>query len=56
MLDILRIGLDFVNGNIEFRDNKGEVIIFVALVFWIFTYAMSRVSGRIERHLGVGER
>ncbi len=56
MLDILRIGLDFVNGNIEFRDNKGEVIIFVALVFWIFTYGMSYVSGRIERHLGVGER
>ena len=56
MLDILRIGLDFVNGNIEFRDNKGEVIIFVALVFWIFTYAMSYVSARIERHLGVGER
>ena len=56
MLDILRIGLDFVNGNIEFRDNKGEVIIFVALVFWIFTYGMSYVSARIERHLGVGER
>jgi general L-amino acid transport system permease protein len=56
MLDILRIGLDFVNGNIEFRDNKGEVIIFVALVFWIFTYGMSYVSGHIERHLGVGER
>ena len=56
MLDILRIGLDFVNGNIEFRDNKGEVIIFVALVFWVFTYGMSYVSGRIERHLGVGER
>ena len=56
MLDILRIGLDFVNGNIEFRDNKGEVIIFVAIVFWIFTYAMSYISGRIERHMGVGER
>ena len=56
MLDILRIGLDFVNGNIEFRDNKAEVIIAVALVFWIFTYGMSYVSGRIERHLGVGER
>ena len=56
MLDILRIGLDFVNGNIEFRDNKGEVIIFVALVFWIFCYGMSYVSGRIERRLGVGER
>lgn len=56
MLDILRMGLDFVNGNIEFRDNKGEVIIFVALVFWIFCYGMSHISGRIERHLGVGER
>ena len=56
MLDILRIGLDFVNGNIEFRDNKAEVIIFVALVFWVFCYGMSYVSGRIERHLGVGER
>lgn len=56
MLDILRIGLDFVNGNIEFRDNKGEVIIAVALVFWIFTYGMSYISGRVERRLGVGER
>ena len=56
MLDILRIGLDFVNGNIEFRDNKGEVIIFVALVFWIFCYGMSYISGHIERRLGVGER
>ncbi len=56
MLDILRIGLDFVNGNIEFRDSKAEVIIFVAIVFWIFTYAMSYISGRIERRLGVGER
>lgn len=56
MIDILRMGLDFVNGNIEFRDNKGEVIIFVAIVFWIFCYAMSYISGRIERHMGVGER
>ncbi len=56
MLDILRIGLDFVNGNIEYRDNKAEVIIFVALVFWVFCYGMAYVSGRIERHLGVGER
>ena len=56
MIDILRMGLDFVNGNIEFRDNKGEVIIFVAIVFWIFCYAMSYISGRIERCLGVGQR
>ncbi len=56
MIDILRMGLDFVNGNIDFRGNKGEVIIFVAIVFWIFTYGMSYISGRIERHMGVGQR
>lgn len=56
MIDILRMGLDFVNGNIDFRGNKGEVIIFVAVVFWLFTFAMSYISGRVERHMGVGQR
>ena len=31
-------------------------LVFAALVYWIFTFAFSRVSQRIEKKLGVGER
>jgi general L-amino acid transport system permease protein len=56
MLDIVEIGRVFVQGNPEYRGNAREVFVFLAVVFWIFTYGMSYVSGHIERHLGVGER
>ena len=56
MLDVVEIGRAFIQGNPEFLDNARELFIFLAIVFWIFTYAMSYVSGRIERHMGVGQR
>jgi general L-amino acid transport system permease protein len=31
-------------------------LVFAALVYWIFTFAFSRVSQRLEKKLGVGER
>ena len=56
MLDVVEISRAFIQGNPEFLADAREVFIFLAAVFWIFTYGMSYVSGRIERHLGVGER
>ena len=56
MLDVVEIGRSFIQGNTEFLDNALELFVFLALVFWVFTYSMSYVSRGIERNLGVGER
>ena len=56
MLDIVEIGRAFILGNTEYRASARELFVFVALVFWVFTYGMSYVSRRVERQLGVGER
>ena len=56
MLDILEMGRSIVQGNVQFTDNGRENLIFVAVVFWLFTYTMSYASRRVERHLGVGRR
>ena len=40
----------------EFIDDRIEAYIFVAIVFWAVAFMMSRISQRIERTLGVGER
>ena len=56
MLDVLEIGRVFIQGNTEYLSRAQELFIFLALVFWVFTYGMSYVSRRIERHLGVGVR
>ena len=61
MLDIVEISRKFAttyveNGMLPYLDDVRELFLFLALVFWIFTYGMSYVSGRIERHMGVGER
>ena len=40
----------------EFIDDRIEAYIFVAVVFWAVAFMMSRISQRIERTLGVGER
>ncbi len=56
MLDLVEMGRVAIQGNIEFVDNGREVYLFIAVVFWIFTFSMSYVSRRIERALGVGRR
>ncbi len=56
MLDIVEVGKTFVVGNTEYQQDAQEMFVFVALVFWVFTYGMSYVSRKVERHLGVGER
>ena len=56
MLDIVEVSRVFISGNTKYLSNAAEVFLFVALVFWIFTYGMSYVSGAVEKHLGVGVR
>ena len=61
MLDIVELSRKFATtyvegGMLPYLDDVHEVFIFLAVVFWIFCFGMSYVSGRIERHLGVGER
>jgi len=52
----VEIGRAGLSGNIEFQDNGMEVYLFLALVFWVFTFSMAYISRRIERSLGVGRR
>ena len=56
MLDILEFGRAFIQGNTEYLDDIHELLIFLAVIFWIFCYTMSYVSQRVEDHLGVGRR
>ena len=56
MTDIVRIGRAFISGNPTFQHSSLELFVFLAVVFWIFTYSMSYVSKRAERHMGVGIR
>ena len=56
MLDIVEISRAFIQGNAEYLASAKELFIFLALVFWVFTYTMSYVSGRVEEYLGVGRR
>ena len=56
MLDVVAIGRSFIQSNPEYLPNARELFVFLAIVFWIFTYGMSYVSGKVEEHLGVGQR
>ena len=56
MLDLVEVGRTIVVGRPEYQGNVQEMFIFVALVFWVFTYGMSYVSRKVEQYLGIGER
>jgi len=56
MLDVVEISRAFIQGNTQYISSAKELFIFLALVFWIFTYTMSYVSRKVEEHLGVGQR
>ncbi len=56
LLDIVGIGRAVVLGNPEWLGSQREVYVFLAAVFWVFTYAMSYASRRLESTLGVGTR
>ncbi|MBN1148726.1 MAG: amino acid ABC transporter permease [Anaerolineales bacterium] len=54
--ELLGIGRAVINTDPEFVQLQLEVYTFIALVFWIFSYAMSYSSRQLEAALGVGER
>ncbi|MBT8200718.1 MAG: hypothetical protein KJO36_09390, partial [Acidimicrobiia bacterium] len=59
LFDILLIAKNVVPNQSQpfnFLGSIKENLVVVALVYWIFTFIFSRVSQRIERNLGVGER
>ncbi len=56
LLDIVGIGKSVVLGNPQWIGSQREVYLFLAAVFWVFTYAMSYASRRLESTLGVGIR
>ena len=55
LLDLLSIGRS-VLAQPEFMGLQTEVYLFVAAVFFVFSYAMSYASYRLEAALGVGKR
>ena len=59
LFDILLIAKNVIPNQSQpfnFLGSIKENLIFVAVVYWIFTFIFSRVSQRIEKNLGVGER
>ena len=56
MLDVVEISRAYIQGNTEYLSSARELFIFLALVFWVVCYTMSYISGKVEDHLGVGQR
>lgn len=54
--ELLGIGKSILGSSPEFVRLQAEVYIFIAVVFWIFSYFMSQASRQLEIALGVGER
>jgi general L-amino acid transport system permease protein len=56
MLDVVEISRAFIQGNPEYLPSSRELFIFLALVFWVFTYTISYIGQTVEQHMGVGQR
>ena len=52
----LKGNADSAIAQFEFTPDRIEAYLFVALIFWIVAFMMSRISQRVERAQGVGER
>lgn len=55
LFDLLGIARSIL-GNPNWLGNHQQIYLFIALIYWIFCYAMAYASRRLERTLGVGER
>jgi general L-amino acid transport system permease protein len=55
LLDFLKVGQSILS-QAGFLGAQKEIYTFVAIVFFIFSFAMSQASIRLERRLGVGVR
>jgi general L-amino acid transport system permease protein len=56
LTELLTIGKAVLQSKPEWLLLDMEVYLFVAAVFWVFTYSMSYASRRLEKAVGVGER
>ncbi len=54
--DLLGIGRSIINSDPEFVQLQLEVYLFIAIVYWIFSYLMSLASRRLEAALGVSTK
>jgi general L-amino acid transport system permease protein len=54
--DLLGIGRSIINSDPEFVQLQMEVYIFIAVIYWIFSYLMSQASSRLETAMGVSTR
>lgn len=54
--DLLGIGRAVLNSDPQYIRLQAEVYIFIAVIFWVFSYYMSYASRQVEKALGVGER
>ncbi|MBA4379158.1 MAG: amino acid ABC transporter permease [Anaerolinea sp.] len=54
--DLLGIGKAVLNSDPQFVSLQAEVYVFIAAIFWIFSYYMSYASRLLEKAMGVGER
>ncbi len=56
LTELLAIGRAVLESNVEWKLLNMEVFLFIAALFWVFNYAMSYASRRLEVALGVGKR
>ena len=63
LFDILNIGRNVIpnqsgagDAAFNFLQSNREGLIAVAVMYWIFTFTFSRVSQRLEKKLGIGQR
>jgi general L-amino acid transport system permease protein len=56
LMELLAVGKAVLQSNQAWLLRDKEVYLFIAVVFWVFTYSMSYASRRLESALGLGER
>ena len=56
LLELLAVGSAILNSNPKWLMLDMEVYLFIALIFWIFTFSMAYASRRVETAVGLGTR
>jgi general L-amino acid transport system permease protein len=56
LIELLAVGSAILNSNPQWLLLDMEVYLFVALVFWVFTFSMAYASRRVEEAVGLGKR
>ena len=58
LADVLLIARNFVptQSNPSFRGTQPQMLFFIAIFYWVFTFTFSRLSLRYEKSLGLGDR